>query len=166
TQKAAIQLAMLLNPAAPPLDAAAFDPMNYTATADPAALAAYKSTLRNDHWVSELNHMRSDVDDQISLEKKIIGSTVAVTVSVSIGYVMWLLRGGVLMSSLLSSLPAWHIIDPMPVLSQAKRKDERNAEDDDPLEKLFSRAKAVIARGRNSTKPGSTAKDNDYNLPA
>ncbi len=169
-QKTPFQLASLLDRAVPPPDAAAFDAMKpdqpYTLTADPAALAAYKSTLRNDHWVGELNHMRDDVDEQISLEKKIVGSTVAVTGSVSIGYVMWLLRGGVLVSSLLSSLPAWHIIDPMPVLSGAKRKDDREAENDDPLEKLFSRAKAVIARGRKSTKPGSTVKDNDYTLPA
>ena len=160
-QKTPFQLASLLDRAVPPPDAAAFDAMKpdqpYTLTADPAALAAYKSTLRNDHWVGELNHMRDDVDEQISLEKKIVGSTVAVTGSVSIGYVMWLLRGGVLVSSLLSSLPAWHIIDPMPVLSGAKRKDDREAENDDPLEKLFSRAKAVIARGRTAAEPSSSS---------
>jgi hypothetical protein len=108
--------------------------------------------------------MRSDVDEEISLEKKIIGSTVAVTGSVSIGYVMWLLRGGVLVSSLVSSLPAWHIIDPMPVLSHAKRKGDREAENDDPLEKLFSRAKAVIARNRETNKPATNARYNDSTL--
>ncbi|MEO8631277.1 MAG: Ig-like domain-containing protein, partial [Betaproteobacteria bacterium] len=163
-QKAAFQLAALLNQAAPAPDAAAFDAMSpgrpFAVSADPAALEAYKSTLRNDHWVGELNRMRGDVENQISIEKKVIASSVAVTGSVSIGYVMWLLRGGVLVSSLLSSLPAWHIIDPMPVLSRAKRDDEREAQNDDPLEQLFSKAKAAITRVRAQPDPTHLAASN------
>ena len=35
------------------------------------------------------------------------GSTVAVSTGLSVGYVLWLVRGGVLLSSVLSSMPAW-----------------------------------------------------------
>jgi hypothetical protein len=92
--------------------------------------------------------MRSTVDEEIGVEHKLVASSVAITGSLSIGYVVWLLRGGLLLSSLISSLPAWHIIDPLPVLSRSRRtRDNANAEDD-PVEKLFSRAKAAIRRGR------------------
>jgi hypothetical protein len=66
----------------------------------------------------------------------------------SVGYVIWLLRGGLLLSSLLSSLPAWHSMDPMPVLARAGNSEE-DGEEDDPLETLFGRAKAAIGLGRS-----------------
>jgi hypothetical protein len=59
-----------------------------------------------------------------------------------------LLRGGLLLSSLLSSLPAWHAMDPMPVLARSNNSEE-DGEDDDPLENLFGRAKAAIGLGRS-----------------
>jgi hypothetical protein len=120
----------------------------FTQGPDAISLAAYHATLRNNHWVSELSRMRSTVDEEIGVEHKLVASSVAITGSLSIGYVVWLLRGGLLLSSLISSLPAWHIIDPLPVLSRSRRtRDNANAEDD-PVEKLFSRAKAAIRRGR------------------
>ena len=42
--------------------------------------------------------------------------------------VLWLLRGGALLASLLSSLPAWRLIDPLPVLSRVD--DEEDADED------------------------------------
>jgi len=54
------------------------------------------------------------------------------------------LRGGLLLTSLLSSLPAWNVVDPLPILANAKRSDEDNEEDVDPLEKLFGRARDAI----------------------
>ena len=43
----------------------------------------------------------------------------------SVGYVLWLGRGGVLLASLLSALPAWSTLDPLPVLAQVRRRDEQ-----------------------------------------
>ena len=49
---------------------------------------------------------------------------------------IWLLRGGVLLSSLLSSLPAWRLVDPLPVLSRLS--DDSDDEDDTSLEELVT----------------------------
>jgi len=73
-----------------------------------------------------------------------VGQTAMVTGGLSVGYVIWLLRGGLLLTSLLSSLPAWNVVDPLPILANAKRSDDENEEDVDPLEKLFGRARAAI----------------------
>ncbi len=103
---------------------------------------------RKQDWVGELNRMRETVAAEPTVEHKIVGSTVAVTGAMSVGYVIWLLRGGLLLSSLLSSLPAWHTMDPMPVLARSNNSEE-DGEDDDPLETLFGRAKAAIGLGRS-----------------
>ena len=60
----------------------------------------------------------------------------AASTSLSVGYVIWLLRGGVLLSSLLSSLPAWRLVDPLPVLSRLS--DDTDDEDDASLEELVT----------------------------
>lgn len=119
---------------------------------DMVKLAAYRSTLGNKAWVSELDHLRETASGEPSVEHKIVGSTVAVTGAMSVGYVIWLLRGGLLLSSLLSSLPAWHAIDPMPVLARAGNSED-DGDEDDPLETLFGKAKAAIGLGRSRAEP-------------
>jgi hypothetical protein len=110
------------------------------------ALSSFKASLGDTEWVTELDRMRQDIDAQIPTQSALVVSSVAVTGSLSVGYVLWLLRGGLLLSSLLSSLPAWTVIDPMPVLSRSGHDDEE--EGDDPLEKLFGRARAALGLKR------------------
>ena len=54
------------------------------------------------------------------LQLQLLGqSTSAIaTTSLSVGYVIWLLRGGSLFAGLLSSLPAWTALDPLSVLTE------------------------------------------------
>ncbi|MFT5390748.1 MAG: hypothetical protein ACI8PT_000935, partial [Gammaproteobacteria bacterium] len=65
---------------------------------------------------------------------KVADSAVKVAGSaLSVGSVSWLLRGGTLFASVLSSLPAWKGFDPLPVLRSSKEdkkraKEERAAE--------------------------------------
>lgn len=47
----------------------------------------------------------------------------------SLGYVLWFIRSNVLLSTMLSSLPAWRLIDPLPVLGGML--DSSNSEEDD-----------------------------------
>jgi len=119
-------------------------------------LEAFRTTLGNKSWVGELDRIRSAADNQIKVEHKVVGSTVAISGAMSVGYVMWLLRGGLLLSSLLSSMPAWHVIDPLPVLAGGKRREEDDG-GDDPLERLFGRAKAAVGISREP--PAASAAD-------
>jgi parallel beta-helix repeat protein/VCBS repeat-containing protein len=86
----------------------------------------------------ELDKLRRHQEQEATVETRVAGSVFAVSTSLSVGYVLWLLRGGVLLTSLLSSLPAWRIIDPLPVLSRMGGSDED--EDDDSLEELVERS--------------------------
>ncbi|MGI9324712.1 MAG: hypothetical protein ACR2PZ_05795, partial [Pseudomonadales bacterium] len=53
-------------------------------------------------------------------------------------YVVWLVRGGVVLSSVLSSLPAWRLIDPLPVLATVLS----NSQDEEDEESLASMLEA------------------------
>ena len=70
-----------------------------------------------------------------SLKVAIGGTSVALTV----GFVGWLLRGGALLSALLSSIPVWQQFDPLAILrQQRKRKGEDEPESN--VERMFGEA--------------------------
>ena len=69
------------------------------------------------------------------MEKVVVGSTAAVSTTVSVGYVVWMLRGGSLLTTFLSSLPAWQAFDPLPVLESF---DEDAEGDGESLQSLVS----------------------------
>jgi hypothetical protein len=76
----------------------------------------------------DLDRMRDDMGEQTELEHWMSGSMAVGSFGLTVGYVLWLLRGGALIASLLSSLPAWRLIDPLPVLSRVD--DEEDADED------------------------------------
>jgi hypothetical protein len=80
--------------------------------------------LTDTRYMRQLDQARSQRDEEMKFDKIAIGSSIAASTGLSIGYVLWLLRGGVLVSSLLSSLPAWRMIDPLPVLGKSRDDDE------------------------------------------
>ena len=80
--------------------------------------------------------------DQDKERQATIGTSLAMTTGLSVGYVVWLVRGGVLMSSMLSALPAWQLIDPLPVASVSRGGKGRgdplpDQEGDGEVERLF-----------------------------
>jgi hypothetical protein len=97
-----------------------------------ASAAARSETLSR-----SLDEMRDSVKAAEEVEHRIVGSSVAVGTGFSVGYVIWLLRGGVLATSLLSSLPAWRFVDPLPVLARMRQGDDED-DTDDSLESLVA----------------------------
>ena len=99
---------------------------------DPLELLARRGFLDG------LDEMRDDAEDRLNLNKAMIGSTVALSTGLSVGYVAWLIRSGALLSGLLTSLPAWQFVDPMPVLAFVKKQSKQDQDDDDSLESMVS----------------------------
>jgi hypothetical protein len=96
--------------------------------------------------------------------RAMVATGLGVTGGLSIGYVVWLVRGGVLVSSMLSALPAWQMIDPLPVLASARKggRGGRDAAigDDREVERLFDeRARARRARGTAPAVPDPAVPD-------
>ena len=87
--------------------------------------------------VDSLNNVREEVVGEIDFNQTMLGSAIVMSTGLSVGYVIWLVRGGMLLSTLLSSLPAWQILDPLPIL--ARKKDGDEADDDESLESILNR---------------------------
>lgn len=99
-------------------------------------LSRMLNILDNRDYADRVESSVNQVEDQsIRVTSAIIGGTTAVSTGLSLGYLAWTLRSGILMTSLLSSLPAWRFIDPLPILeSQRKLTDD----DDESLESMVA----------------------------
>ncbi len=100
------------------------------------------TSLESEEYRQQLDRLRDDVADDLFMDQTVVGSGIAAsTAGLSVGYVLWLVRGGVLLSSVLSSLPAWRLVDPLPVLAYVKNRpeDEDDPGDGESLESLVKK---------------------------
>ena len=93
-----------------------------------ASLEFMSAVVRSSNFQQSLDLLREDVSDEFHLRQAQIGSSIAVSTGLSIGYVVWLIRGGVLVSSMLSALPAWRFIDPLPILAFGGSDEDEDQE--------------------------------------
>ena len=70
---------------------------------------------------NDLNAMDRKLLSQLSTQELVIGTALTVSTGFTVGYVIWMLRGGMLLTSLLAQMPAWRLIDPLVVLSRGGR---------------------------------------------
>ena len=107
------------------------------------------TALRESRLNAALDLWRESADNDVMQQHDRIVSSVAVSSGLSVGYMLWLARGGVLMASVMSALPAWASLDPLPVLAQLKRQASDPASgdspDDDALEDLFDAPRPPVA---------------------
>jgi hypothetical protein len=95
-----------------------------------AVYEQFLRSLRSQGFIDELDRLRDEIRKDFNLEKTFAVSATGVTFGVSFLYVLWLIRGGVLMSSYLAAMPAWRVLDPLPVLSRA---GDEESDDEDAL---------------------------------
>jgi hypothetical protein len=89
-----------------------------------------RGSLQSPALLDALDRLREGLQEQSRTEAIVVASTAAASLGLSVGYVLWLLRGGVLISSMLSSLPAWRVVDPLPILGRLDEDEDENTEDD------------------------------------
>ena len=76
-----------------------------------------------------------DSEETTAASRAVVGSSLALTTGVSIGYFLYLLRGGAIMASMLTSLPAWRFVDPLPILTSL---DDSDGVDSESLQSIVS----------------------------
>ncbi|MDB5859040.1 MAG: putative outer membrane protein pmp20 [Ramlibacter sp.] len=108
----------------------AFTNFGVTVAPDGRLPEQLQRTLRSAGFAGGLDRLRQAARDNLELEQSMTLSVAGVSLGLSLVYLLWLVRGGVLMGSYLSALPAWRILDPLPVLA---RPDEEADEDDEDL---------------------------------
>jgi hypothetical protein len=111
--------------------------------------------LGSQGFVDGIDHLQDEVLEEAELQKLVVGSGFAVTSGLSVGYVLWIARSGVLLSTVLSSMPAWRFVDPFPVLASVSRdKEDKNEEDAESLQSIASNS-----TGDDDTVDDDTVKD-------
>ena len=95
----------------------------------------------------DLGQLEDLMECQTEFAGMVVGSAVTGSVTLTAGYVLWALRGGVLVGSVLAQLPAWQFLDPLPILDQSDDSDDEDSdqdglEDDETLESIIEGAAA------------------------
>jgi hypothetical protein len=86
----------------------------------------------------ELARMRDGLREQDAIQSRTVVVLAAGSLSMTLGYLLWLVRGGALAASVLASLPAWRLLDPLPILSRLRdRNDDSAAEDDETIAAFY-----------------------------
>ncbi len=111
---------------------------------DPAQELFVQEIFNDELLIKTYNRMRSSLDmlkeetsQEIQFDKMVVGSTIAASTGLSVGYVIWLIRSGMLLTSVLASMPAWQIADPLPILSSMRGDDD---DDDESLEEILKKS--------------------------
>ena len=118
----------------------------------PIAESEISRSLREARLEQVFSQLRDTVNDESRSTRQEVAVAIATGTSLTIGYVAWLIRGGVLVSSLLTSMPAWRLLDPLPILGNVK---SRGSDDDDSLESMVSADKATPAKPKALASEGS-----------
>jgi VCBS repeat-containing protein len=76
---------------------------------------------------NELDFLNDELSTQFEVQWFIAGSAKVVTLVLATGFVVWAVKGGYLLAFMISAMPAWRLIDPLPVLSNWRREEQRPA---------------------------------------
>jgi len=111
---------------------------------------AMSLVLNTDLLWDKLDCMRDQLDIHTKFGVYTVGTATALTTALSAGYVWWTLRGGYLIASALSSIPAWRLMDPLPILQSLtsdkdekddkERRDKKDKPDEESLESLVEQS--------------------------
>ncbi len=93
--------------------------------------------LKSSGFEQEIEKVKKDLEeDRTLIDVAIVGGSAAFTTGFSVGYVIWTLRSGIIASSVLSALPAWRFVDPLPILRDINHQED---EEDESLESMVSK---------------------------
>jgi hypothetical protein len=89
---------------------------------------------------SDLDSLKQQVQSAIQPDVMLIGSALTVSTGLTVGYVIWMVRGGMLISSLVAQMPAWRLVDPLVVLNRFDELDDSDDENDESLGSILETA--------------------------
>ena len=105
-----------------------------------ATLESVRALLTGQSMQRSLNQLSQQLQLSFGVPQIAATGLMAATSTFTVGYVAWAFRAGYLMASVLTTIPTWQTIDPMPILSYIDDEDENSAERRESLEALISRS--------------------------
>ncbi len=96
--------------------------------------------LNSTKLFQEMDNLEDDLQQQEQseavIQTLIVGSTAVVAGSLTVGYMLWILRAGSLLATMLSYLPVWMLVDPLPILDTFNNLENEGEETNESLESL------------------------------
>jgi uncharacterized lipoprotein len=114
----------------------------------PAGSATVMRASDYQHLRDSLDAVRQEIAGESRLSKVYLGSAIVSSIGLSVGYVVWILRGGMLLASLLSSMPAWQFLDPLPILARKRKEDP--SEDKESLESIVEKQTPEVSQKKKT----------------
>lgn len=99
------------------------------------SVPGYELTFRSAELNQSLAQMKTELKATATTQYFTAATAVTTTSSLTVGYVLWAIRGGWLASSILAQMPAWRLIDPLVVLSSLDGAS--SAADDQSLQDML-----------------------------
>jgi hypothetical protein len=126
-----------------------------------ASATIAESVHANTAMWSQVQSMKGQMDRAAGIQQRqkaiAVGMATGMSVSFAAGYVVWLLRGGSLLASLLAATPLWKSFDPLPVLAfwekrkkqrrRPREKDRSSGDDEHELDELFGSSDGATQDG-------------------
>jgi hypothetical protein len=101
---------------------------------------------------NDLDQLHDEMGSNLFFRNVIVGSAAMTSAGLTVGYVMWMIRGGMLLSGVLLQMPAWRMVDPLIVLDRvdggASTRREANSES---LESI------IVGKGVGDSLPSGSA---------
>ncbi len=91
------------------------------------------------HTGEQINSFEEKLTRNFKMEGRVVGSVGVVTTGFSVGYLIWAVRGGMLLSGVLSQIPAWTMLDPLMVIDGDGKEDDKES-----LQTLMDRQQAKL----------------------
>jgi hypothetical protein len=88
---------------------------------------------------AQINDFEEKLTRNINMDGRVVGSVGVVTTGFSVGYLIWAVRGGMLLSGVLSQIPAWTMLDPLMVIDGEGKEDDKES-----LQTIMDRQQAKL----------------------
>ena len=95
----------------------------------------------------QIDSFEKKLSRNVSMEGRVVGSVGVVTTGFSVGYLIWAVRGGMLLSGVLSQIPAWTMLDPLMVIDGEGKDDDKES-----LQTIMDREQARLNKASTPTK--------------
>ncbi|MCA9174879.1 MAG: tandem-95 repeat protein, partial [Planctomycetales bacterium] len=101
----------------------------------------------------ELDKAHDKMVSQAETRTLVIGTSAVAGSVLTVTYVMWLARGGYMLSTLLAQLPAWRLIDPLPILDRLSVSIDDDVSLEEMLDDANEQDDAAFAETLSTTTP-------------
>ncbi len=91
--------------------------------------APHQAAFAQPMFWEKITQMRQEVESSLMVQSGLsVGTAASTTAGMTVGYVAWVMRSGLLFSSMMTQLPIWRFMDPLAILDSTDTAEEGDQE--------------------------------------